>query len=219
MLCKICGGETSIIRHEKSGVDYHRCSVCDFIYKDPAAVITPEQELYIYDQHNNSIEDPRYVRYFKDFIDNAIMSQRIDGYEGLDFGSGPSPVLAMILERDYHFKMDIYDLFYAPEKVYLEKKYDLITTTEVVEHFMDPMAYFKLFRSLMKENSLLAVMTQFHPKSNKTFLKWHYIRDDSHISFYSHETMRKIAELLELEIVYMDKVKNTAFRIKQLQER
>lgn len=37
---------------------------------------------------------------------------------GLDFGSGPSPVLAMIMERDYGFDMDIYDLFYSPEKPY-----------------------------------------------------------------------------------------------------
>jgi hypothetical protein len=178
-------------------------------------VISPEEELFIYNLHNNSIHDSGYVDYFKRFIDKSIMSQTLYGREGLDFGSGPSPVLAMILEREYHFKMDIYDLFYAPEKVYIGKKYDLITSTEVVEHFMDPMAYFKLFRSLMKEDGLLAVMTKFHPLNNDKFLKWHYIRDDSHISFYSQETMKKIAELLKLEIVYMDKFKNTVFRIRQ----
>ena len=94
-------------------------------------------------------------------------------------------------------------------------KYDLITTTEVVEHLKEPMQYFELFKQLMKENSILAVMTQFHPQNSNNFLQWHYIRDASHISFYSEVTMKKIAELIGLEIVYMDSFKNTVFRIKQ----
>lgn len=195
-------------------IKYYHCSICDFIFKDPKAYITAEKEHHIYNQHNNSIKDPRYVKYFRSFIENAILKQTLKGNKGLDFGSGPSPVLATLLARDYNFDMDIYDLFYSPEKVYIGRKYDLITSTEVIEHLNDPIVYFELFRLMMKKDSILAVMTQFHPQNSDKFLKWHYIRDASHISFYSEVTMRKIADILELEIIYMDAYKNTVFRLK-----
>ncbi len=40
--------------------------------------------------------------------------------------------------------MDVYDRFFPREKVYLGKKYDLLTATEVVEHLDDLPGLFQL---------------------------------------------------------------------------
>lgn len=212
--CKICGTETRGIIHEKSGVRYHCCPDCEFISMEESSLLTADEEKRRYDAHENSLEDPSYIEYFRRFIQAAILDYGTVRGRGLDFGSGPSPVLATILERDYGFTMDIHDPFYAPDKVFLGKRYDLVTCTEVVEHLKDPMAYFRLFEGLLEAGGLLAVMTSFHPKDDGAFLNWHYRRDASHISFFTLRTMEQIALQVGLRIVYTDGERYTSFRKK-----
>ncbi len=199
--CKLCKGNTKTVIHEKFGT-FHWCRDCDFIFKDKSDHISEEKELEIYNSHQNSIDDPRYVAYFKRFIEAAIISTGKEFKEGFDFGSGPSPVLATILERDYGIDMDIYDLNYAPNKTYLDKKYDLVTCTEVIEHLENPQEYFDLLASLMKDDGLLAMMTLFHPESEADFLNWHYIRDRTHISLFTPRTFAYMAEKSGLKVAY-----------------
>ena len=81
------------------------------------------------------------------------------GRTGFDFGSGPSPVLAELLSSNHGYTMDIYDKFYSPLKIYKNKKYDLVISTEVVEHLDNPIIYFKLFKELLNEQGTLSIMT------------------------------------------------------------
>lgn len=218
MPCKICGYETRIIEVTKECIKYHYCDRCEYISKDPTDHVTEEQELIIYDRHTNSIKDESYIAYFRTFINKSILQYRSDGTRGLDFGSGPEPVLSELLKRDYGFEMDIYDKFYAPEQIYEGKTYDLVTSTEVVEHLDDPIKYFKLFSSLLAKDGILAIMTQFHPKDDAIFSGWHYRRDDSHISFFTPKTIRWIADQVGLEVVFIDHHKNVTLRHKNMKE-
>lgn len=118
----------------------------------------------------------------------------------------------MILERDFNFSMDIYDLFYSPDKVYEGKNYDLVTTTEVVEHLKNPLAYFLLFKELLNEKGVLSIMTLFHPRDDAQFMEWYYIRDVSHISFYTPMTMKVIGEKVGLKMIYTDEKRYVSFR-------
>ncbi|MFA5420514.1 MAG: class I SAM-dependent methyltransferase [Patescibacteria group bacterium] len=211
-LCKICGAKTREIFHEKFKIKYFECLDCDFIFKDEKRLITPEEELRIYNRHNNSIDDPRYVAYFKDFIEKAIIPNCANPKNVLDFGSGPSPVLAMILERDYNFSVDIYDPFYSPEKVYKNKKYDLIVSTEVVEHLKNPLDYFLKFKDLLVDGGFLCVMTLFHPNNDDKFKSWRYIGDKSHISFFTLKTMNFIAKKTKLNLTYSDNRRYAVFK-------
>ena len=165
-----------------------------------------------YDTHNNSIDDLRYVEYFNKFLKDSVFPFVKEIKKGLDFGSGPTPVLAKILEKNYGINMDIYDFHYAPEKSFKGNKYDLITSTEVVEHLKEPLEEFRLFESLLKENGILAVMTQFHRNNHEEFVNWHYTRDRTHISFFTPKTMKYIANITGLEIIYNDSIKCTTFR-------
>ncbi|MDD3776214.1 MAG: class I SAM-dependent methyltransferase [Actinomycetota bacterium] len=209
--CKICGSRTTELRCQPSKIIYHVCSNCQYICKDDAFLVSDIEQRQRYQQHNNSLGNPGYRAYFNDFIQAAVIPF-CNGKNGLDFGSGPSPVLALILEEKYGFMMDTYDLFFAPFKIYEDKKYDLVTATEVVEHLANPLKYFRLFKTLLKQDGLLSVMTQFHPSASSKFLKWYYIRDITHISFYTLDTMKHIAEILGLIILYTDNQKYISFK-------
>lgn len=211
--CILCGSKTKEIRVKKLG-RYHVCSCCDFISKDKKNYLTLEEEKARYDRHNNSFKDPDYIAYFNDFLDKAVFPF-VKGREGLDFGSGPVPVLGKILSEDYGYDMDLYDLNYAPEKVYQGKKYDLITSTEVVEHLSDPMEVFKLFQSLLKKDGILAIMTTFHDGNLKDFKEWYYIRDRSHKSFYTLKTLEYIGNQVGLEVIYSDGERYTSFSLRE----
>ncbi|KNZ41629.1 hypothetical protein AKG39_11165 [Acetobacterium bakii] len=176
-------------------------------------MITEAEELRIYNLHENTIEDQRYVDYFKRFIHSAILDYCKTGGNGLDFGSGPSPVLATLLERDYDYSMDIYDRFYAPDKIYEGQKYNLITATEVVEHLKNPLDYFHQFKALLDEDGLLSIMTTFHPRNDAAFMNWHYMREACHISFYTLKTMTVISEMVGLKIIYSDGQRYTSFKL------
>lgn len=210
--CRICKGPTVKFYHTVMKSHYYSCSYCEFISKDVDTQLTEKEELTLYNTHVNSIDDPHYVSYFRTFIEKTLLDHCTVGMVGLDFGSGPEPVLAKLLERDYGFKMDIYDLFYSPHKSYDKQTYDFITVTEVLEHLRSPMAYFELFRSLLKANGILAIMTNFHHGSETHFNSWHYTRDQSHISFYTPKTFEVIAELVGFEKRYCDTVKNIVLK-------
>lgn len=208
--CILCSERTRKIHQPQFG-DYYCCSNCELISKDEDHIISQTDELEIYNNHQNSIEDPKYVEYFYRFLNDAVFPYTTSGKQGLDFGSGPSPVLAQILSRNHDYQMDIYDLFYAPERVYEGQKYDLVTSTEVVEHLENPIEYFGLFSKLLKPDGILAIMTSFHQNDDLAFLDWHYIRDRSHISFYTPRTMEFIATKVGLKIIYTDSIQYTTF--------
>ena len=208
--CILCGSSTRIIHHPEIG-DFHYCSFCEFIAKDKNQIISRYKELQRYNEHHNSIADPLYVAYFKQFLTEAVFPYVQRGKQGFDFGSGPSPVLAQILKRDYGYQMDVYDLFYANNKSYVDKKYDLITSTEVVEHLSDPLKAFTLFVQLLKPKGILAIMTMFHHNNDDAFLKWHYIRDLSHIAFYTPKTMEYLANKVGLKMIYTNDVRYSTF--------
>jgi hypothetical protein len=209
--CNICNSETEALAHPKNGLVYHSCKRCEFIFLDQKHRISKEEEFTIYSHHNNSIEDSRYVAYFKAFLADAFFPYQRKPGKGLDFGSGPSPVLSQILERDYGIQTDIYDKYYATERVYEGKTYEFITSTEVVEHLEDPLQYFTLFKEHTKAGGFIAIMTLFHNGNKDDFFNWHYIRDRSHISFYTEKTMAYIADKLKIKMVFSNGTRYTTF--------
>lgn len=212
--CIICGSQTIEIYHEIMKINYYYCEFCQFISKDLNINLTKENERSRYDFHQNSINDPKYVEYFHYFIYKIILNYCKPGMKGLDFGSGSEPVLATILERNCGFKMDIYDLYYSPLKIYIGNRYDFITSTEVFEHLRNPLDYFKLMKRHLKEDGVLALTTNFHQNSDQHFKNWHYMRDHSHVSFYSPRTFEVIAHIIGFELIYHDEKKYVVFKKK-----
>lgn len=214
MQCIICEHVTHILQHPKARSKYHACSTCGFISKDSDYHVSMEEEFKVYETHENSIEDERYVAFFEKFLNAAVFPFVNGGKEAFDFGSGPSPVLAELMERDYGYDYTIYDKFYAPEKRYTGKKFDLITSTEVMEHIANPYPVFEELSDLLKEDSIFSVMTLFPPKDNENFFSWRYMRDETHLSFYTPKVMEILAEKVGLLIIYCDDYRYTTFKKK-----
>ena len=214
MHCIICEKSTYPIKHPNLETTYHVCSFCGFISKDKTFHLTDNQEFQLYELHENSIDDEKYVAFFESFLQEAVLPFTNKGKEALDFGSGPSPVLAQLMERDYGYDCTIYDKFYAPTTNYHAKKYDLITSTEVMEHIENPLPVFKEFKDLIKDDGIISVMTLFSPNIDENIFGWHYLRDSTHISIFTPKSMNIIAEKIGLEIIYCDNIRYTTFRKK-----
>lgn len=214
MHCKICNQGTQYLKHPTFKIKYHVCQNCGFISKDVNHHVSLEEEFAQYEQHENSIEDERYVKFFEDFLQNAVFPFKNQGKQALDFGSGPTPVLAQLMTRDYAYNYTLYDKFYAPNRSYQEKSYDLITSTEVVEHIADPLPVFQELRELLVDDGILSIMTLFAPNIEDNFFGWHYLRDQTHISFYTPKAMEYIADKVGLQIVFCDNYRYTTFKRK-----
>jgi len=196
MLCKICATEIKSTIKLRDFRVFGFCLSCGFIGQ-LSEFLDSSVEKSRYDLHENSIENEGYVAMFRGFIDYGIKPYKDEIKSILDYGSGPGPVLAVLLRRD-GYEVDTYDPFYSPEEP--RSKYDLITSTETFEHFHEPLeSITKLLKSL-KPGGYLSVMTQFACEPEE-FKSWWYKNDDTHVSFYSSKTFEKIAEIFKLELI------------------
>jgi SAM-dependent methyltransferase len=185
---------------KKKELNYYRCQDCGFVFLDDNHRVDVVQEKKQYDQHNNSLENEGYVQMFEDFIELAIAPYLKKIQTALDFGSGPTPVFSELLKRR-GLEVDIYDLYYAPKKVYEGKTYDLITSTEVFEHLSKPLETLQLLMEHLKEGGYLVLMTKFPPKEDKVFLNWWYRRDPTHISFFTPKSFEVMAQKVGLKVL------------------
>lgn len=208
--CKICGSDD--LEKIETDNNYYFCNNCEAIFIDSTEIVDPDAEKERYQGHDNNHQNEGYVKMFKEFIED-LLEPNID-FEAvndvLDFGCGPGPVLADLL-RDKNFEVDQYDPYFFPKKIFKNKKYDLITSTEVFEHFSDPIKEMELLTSHLKKGSYLAVMTSFH-QGPENFDDWWYKWDPTHIVFYNEITFNEIASSFNLEIVHTDFEKYILFK-------
>ena len=198
--CKICQSNCDRIADIKHARSFYRCESCGFIYLDESHLIDTVQEQRHYEKHNNSFECSGYVEMFERFIQNAIVPYEKNLHTALEFGCGTGPVLAELLSRR-GLEVDKYDLYFYPKKVYEGKVYDLITSTEVFEHLKNPLEIFELLAAHLAPQGYMALMTNFAPETDEAFLKWWYIRDFTHISFFTPKSFEVMAEKAGLTMV------------------
>ena len=197
--CLICNGKISKLEDKQIKVTYSVCQDCGFIHKDKEYHVDREEELNQYSLHNNSFESVGYVDIFVKLINDYITPLNIMG-DVLEYGSGPGPVLKELLIRDGYSVYD-YDPFFNDNKEYLKYKYELITSTEVVEHFFDPLVEFAHLSNLLEQGGYLVITTLLRNMSITDFADWWYRRDATHVSFYTLKTLEVIALRFDLKII------------------
>lgn len=199
MTCPICESQITLSwTHPKRHTLYHRCLTCEAIFMDSKDYPSKEIELKKYMEHENELTNEGYVNFLENFIDAAVCPYLPSGHI-LDYGSGPNPVLSLLLKRR-GYDVAIYDPFFHQD-MNENMTYDLITATEVIEHFHDPMSNFKRMIDLLKPNGFLSVMTLFHHDDMDHFKDWFYQRDPTHVIFYRPKTLSMIADKLGLILI------------------
>lgn len=172
----------------------------------------PEVELQHYQFHENDPADEGYRR-FLSRLSEPLLNVLPPEQCGLDYGCGPGPALAMMMEDAGH-RVALYDPFFYPREESLQQQYDFITCTEVVEHFHQPAEQFQILNSLLKPGAWLAIMTCFQT-DDAAFAQWHYRRDPTHVVFYREATFHTLANDLGLRCEIPDR--NIALLQKPLQ--
>ncbi len=201
MKCNICNTSVEAFEDIQLKKTFFYCSNCELIFLNKKFYVSKENEKNQYDHHNNSLENEGYVKMFNNFLDYTLKDLNVKS--ALDFGSGPTPVLAELLKRK-GLHVDYFDKFYQPKKIYVAKKYDLITSTEVFEHLENPKEILNLLSSHLNPNGIISIMTLFHTNSKTDFLKWWYRRDPTHITFFTPKTIKVMAKECGLKLLKHD---------------
>lgn len=189
--CPVCRTPGTRPFETVEGRRYRRCDTCLATFLDPDQHPSLEEAVAHYGHHRNEVGDPAYRR-FLSRLAGPLCAVLPPGAAGLDYGSGPGPALADMLEAAGH-RMAVYDPVFAPHQDALEARYDFVTCTEVAEHFFQPADEFDRIGRLLRPGGWLAVMTCFQTDDVR-FASWYYRRDPTHVVFYREETLRHVAE-------------------------
>lgn len=200
--CPLCKADKVLDFFQDKRRNYLRCEICNLVFVPPFQLLTAADEKSRYDLHQNSPADQNYRRFLSRIF---IPMQRClnPGSCGLDFGSGPEPTLSVMFKEAGHF-MAIFDFFYANVPSALEKQYDFITATEVVEHLHDPIMELERLWTCLKHGGRLGIMTKLAPDQD-LFSRWHYKNDLTHVCFFSEITFKWLAGKWNADLTFEDK--------------
>ncbi|WP_460802996.1 class I SAM-dependent methyltransferase [Microbulbifer agarilyticus] len=203
--CPLCRHRAAqpFLYHQDKLRAYYQCGECALVYVPRCYHLSAAEEKAYYDLHENHLRDPGYEKFLSRCAD-PLLARLPAGARGLDFGCGPAPLLANMLQRNGH-PTATYDLYYRPDTSVLEQCYDFVVSTEVVEHLSEPGEVIASLWQRLNRGGVLALMTKL-VDSPERFANWHYIRDPTHIVFFSAPTLAWLARKLnaELEIVGAD---------------
>jgi len=169
---------------------------------DPLSALSPEAEKHRYDQHNNDIYDSRYRAFVKPLV-NKINAAYNCKASCLDYGAGPGPVVASMLRESGYYNIELYDPHYYPDRSVLNKNYDVVICSEVIEHFKNPSAEFARLSSLLNPGGSIFCMTQLF-KDDINFADWHYKNDPTHLFFYHPRALELIRNKYRFATLIID---------------
>jgi hypothetical protein len=182
-VCPLC---QSIGADATAGADsrrYYRCRNCELIFVDVRDRISELEQRKHYLTHENGPHQAGYVAFLRRVIDPML--QHLDATMiGLDYGCGPGPAIAAILQP-YSIGCTNYDPLFANDP--LTPPYDYIFATECFEHFEAPGEEIRRLHGLLRPGGHLGIMTEPWTELN-AFANWHYTRDPTHIAFYHART-------------------------------
>src|SRR5690606_38058971 len=173
--CPLCLDEKATpLKPAKDQIQYFHCERCDLRFLDPSRRLSAADEEARYREHNNDVKDIRYQQFVTPLI-GAVTPFINQKSHGLDFGAGTGPVLAELMREDGH-EVSLYDPFFWPNTVALDKKYDFVVSSEVVEHFYNPHHEFQIIRNLLLPKGVFGLMTALYTPEID-FETWYYRKD------------------------------------------
>lgn len=196
MNCLLCQ-TTSTIKYD----DVFLCPNCGLVFKNPSKHYNREEDFKRYATHNNNTEDQGYIAFLNKLLVplETFLPKKFDA---LDFGCGPGPALGLLLTTEGRV-INNYDPIFFPNQELLNKKYDVVTSTEVVEHFKNPKDDWSLLVDIVKPGGILAIMTLLI-NSEIDYKSWWYKNDPTHVVFYQEQTLAYLCDKFGLEVLFND---------------
>ncbi|GER58966.1 class I SAM-dependent methyltransferase [Patiriisocius marinus] len=189
--CLLCNKTDTILFYKHKDRTFSKCLTCGSVFLDPLLLPSIKDEQNRYLLHENHVEDQGYILFVTPLIEE-ITSKIVRNTTGLDFGSGPTPIIALLLsELGYEIKK--YDPFFCNKPEVFNLKYDFIVSCEVIEHLHSPLKEFKKLYASLKPGAILFCMTDLLPSKSK-FGNWYYKNDFTHVIFYSQENLEWIKD-------------------------
>ncbi|MGI5309991.1 class I SAM-dependent methyltransferase [Rheinheimera sp. WS51] len=189
--CPLCQSNTRFFCQDKLRA-YWQCQNCTLVFADRNALLSAQDELKQYQLHNNDLNDLGYRQFLQRLAQPLQQHLATPALSGLDYGCGPGPLLAKMLQQQGH-TMAIWDPFFAADDKVLSQQYDFITCSEAIEHFIQPAIEWQKWQDLLKPKGVLAIMTKRYT-CLEAFQNWHYKTDPTHVSFFSEQTFRFLAD-------------------------
>jgi len=198
--CPLCQSLETQHYYQDKRREYLQCQQCELVFVNPDQRLDAKQEKAHYDLHENDPNDQGYRRFLSRVADPIL--ERIEpNSNGLDFGCGPGPTLSLMLQEQGH-TISLYDIYYHPEASVLEKSYDFITATEVIEHLYEPNKVWQQWLNLVKPGGWIGLMTKM-VIDVEAFASWHYKNDQTHVVFFSRKTFHYLAERDQLKLEFI----------------
>ena len=198
MKCKICNSPSEEIFKkiilQKYNTSYYRCTSCSFVQTDEVVWLEEAYQsaitsldIGLLSRNNNLRVD------ISKIIDSCFPKAQIM----LDYAGGYGAFTRLMRDAGYNFYNhdDYCENIFAKHfdiNDAKQKKFDLVTGFEVLEHFNDPINDLaKVFE--YSENAIFS--TELSPKTNEEIENWWYIAQETgqHIAFYSEKSMQLIA--------------------------
>ncbi len=185
--CRLCGDSIKLYyaADRPFKASYLKCYNCGLVQMAEKDLLSFSAEESHYLNHQNEIGDPNYEKFLSKLL-VPVLKHWKKGMRALDFGCGPAPAMASLYESMTRSKMESYDPIFFPSGQALTQKYDIITASEVVEHFYAPARSWEVLTGLLRPGGMLGVMTS-PLKGGPCFENWSYRYDRTHVAFYSEE--------------------------------
>ena len=221
--CIICGNLTQEALFIKDRVDYYRCKSCNFISSTPTlnpnfklefSEYEPSYRSYLSSQPSDRANFTSLLNWIESFV-----SLNNDNVAHLDIGTGSGKFIQLIRSRRPCYSNGIepskaiYEAF-SLHKIGIEckelaefstisnKKFDVITAFDVLEHLPAPRDFFDSARKLLNTNGYIFISTPnvqaLLPKILKR--RWHHF-NPYHLSYLSPSIVNILAKIYRLEVV------------------
>lgn len=231
--CPICNADHSkplFIRPDDLTV--HECSDCSTLYINPAPSVAQLTKFYenYYDQHadlsKNSVEkfayETKLIEPISDIRINRLLSiigAIQNGKFALDIGCGRGQFLHLLRKIGYiveGIEPDISSLKFAKklgitsifagyiEDFYTDKKYDLVTLLDLIEHPLKPISLISLALNHMKPGGFLLIWTPNGASDNVDLNNLTFRVDLEHMQYLTKKSCEHVAALHNLKIIHFE---------------